>query len=367
MNISILDSNFTAFLLIDDHIGINWSTRYNDTGDMELILPKTKEYGTLIDTDMYVSIPDSEYLMLITEIDKKSDPIEGGEITIKGFTLDKLLDRRVVHGSTTTFSGPIENVVFGLIRTNCIDTTANRKFPNFILVSNADPRLASIIIEAKDYKGENLFDAVKNVCDSNGVGFKMGVDSNNQIYFMLYMGIDRSWGQSNVPPIVFSPEYENLVSSNYVKNVADYKTFSYVEYTVTTKTIVVDPETEEETVEESKDTYETTTQIASASGYGRRETTFKAEDENIEDPILAAKTAIADAKEELISTNKKEAFDGELSEDGQFTYGNDYNLGDIVQVIDEDGHEGTCRISEIVISEDSSGFFIVPTFTFINE
>ena len=356
-----------AFLLIDDHIGINWSTRYNDTGSVELILPKTKEYGTLIDTDMYVSIPDSEYLMLITEINKLSDLVEGSQITVKGVTLDKLLDRRVVHGSQTTFSGSIENVIFGLIRTNCIDTEASRKFPNFKLVSNSDPRLASITVEEKDYKGENLFDAVKTICQDKGVGFKMGVDSDDQIYFMLYVGTDRSWSQNDVPPVVFSSEYENLVSSNYVKNVADYKTFSYVEYTVTTKNTVVDPETEEETVEESKDTYETTAQISSASGYGRRETTFKAEDKNIESRSLAASTAIANARKALMDTDKKEAFDGELSEDGQFTYGNDYDLGDIVQVVDEDGHEGTCRISEIVISEDRSGFFIVPTFTFINE
>ena len=371
MDISILDSNFVAFLLIDDHIGINWSTRYNDTGNVELILPKTKEYGTLIDTDMYISIPESDYFMLITEINKQSNLTEGSQITIKGSTLDTLLSRRVVHGSQTTFSGSIENVVFGLIRTNCIDVEDSRKFPNFKLVANSDSKLASIFVDEKDYKGENLFDAIKTICQDKDVGFKMGVNSDNQIYFTLYMGTDRSWSQNAVPSVVFSPEYENLISSNYTKNIVDYKTFSYVEYTVTMKTMVEvkDPDTGETEMkeEESKATYETTTQIEAASGYGRRETTFKAEDENIEDQALAAATAIANAKKELIDANKKEAFDGELSEEGQFMYGKDYNLGDIVQVIDEDGHEGTCRISEIVISEDRSGFFIVPTFTFINE
>ena len=47
----------------------------------------------------------------------------------------------------------------------------------------------------------------------------------------------------------------------------------------------------------------------------------------------------------------------------RYIYGEDFNIGDIVQVENEFGITGTVYISEIVFSQDVNGITITPTFT----
>ena len=47
----------------------------------------------------------------------------------------------------------------------------------------------------------------------------------------------------------------------------------------------------------------------------------------------------------------------------QFVYKKDFNIGDVVQVVNEYGQEATSRVTEIVISQDENGESLNPTFT----
>ena len=50
-----------------------------------------------------------------------------------------------------------------------------------------------------------------------------------------------------------------------------------------------------------------------------------------------------------------------------FEYGEDFTMGDTVQVANEYGHESAAYISEIIISQDNGGISIYPTFKTITE
>lgn len=45
-----------------------------------------------------------------------------------------------------------------------------------------------------------------------------------------------------------------------------------------------------------------------------------------------------------------------------FKYGDDFFLGDVVQIEDEYGNEGKVRIIEVITSVNNEGAFIYPTF-----
>ena len=45
-----------------------------------------------------------------------------------------------------------------------------------------------------------------------------------------------------------------------------------------------------------------------------------------------------------------------------YKYGEDFFIGDIVQIANEYGHEGRAYISELVISQNEDGVSIYPTF-----
>ena len=66
---------------------------------------------------------------------------------------------------------------------------------------------------------------------------------------------------------------------------------------------------------------------------------------------------------ELANHQTTTAFEGELEATRQYVYGDDFTIGDIVQIQNEYGIEGTVYISEIVFSHDASGITITPTFT----
>lgn len=59
------------------------------------------------------------------------------------------------------------------------------------------------------------------------------------------------------------------------------------------------------------------------------------------------------------------SFEGEAETSIMFRYGEHFDIGDIVQVTDEYGHEALSRVVEVVASEDESGTALYPTFTTI--
>ena len=74
-----------------------------------------------------------------------------------------------------------------------------------------------------------------------------------------------------------------------------------------------------------------------------------------------------EANEKLDEVKPKAEFEGEADLTHQFQYGLDYNLGDKLELINEFKMEGNVRMTEIIISHDSSGETVVPSFRSLQE
>lgn len=92
----------------------------------------------------------------------------------------------------------------------------------------------------------------------------------------------------------------------------------------------------------------------------------------IDAEIAAAKQAAAeltggiirgDAEAELSKHFRISSFDGEIDPNVQYIYGKDYNLGDLVQIVNEFNFQAQTRVVSIMFSqEEGIGYAVMPTF-----
>lgn len=354
MDITILNTELDAVSIVDLYESFIWTDRYNSYGDFELYAAMREGLLDYIRQDYYLQSRSSEHVMIIEKIQITSDVEDGNHVTVTGRSLESILDRRIVWGQKT-ISGNLQNGIKTLLNENVISPSdSNRKIPNFIFEESTDSAITELKIEAQ-YTGDNLYDVIQKVCEERGIGFKITLNDNKQFVFKLYAGTDRSYDQTNVPYVIFSSNFENIINSNYIESKASLKNITLVGG-------------------EGEGSSRRYTTVGSGSGLERRELFTDARD--ISSDIGDGETltnAEYDAqlqqrgKEKLAENTDVTSFEGQVETTIMFKYGEDFFNGDIVQIVNEYGHETKARILEIVTSEDENGSSVYPTFKTITE
>lgn len=367
MDVQLLDSTYTVVRIIDEYISLNWSDRSRKVGEFELIIPASSDALAVIKPDMYLSILESDKLMIIEDIALATDVTEGDTVTVTGRSLESILDRRIIHPQLKTGTD-VKAALEKIVNDNFVNpTNPSRKVPNLSIRQTS--KWKSVSMEETEFYKDVVLDAVEDLCERYNVEYRILPEGEGDFVFEVYQGVDRSWDQEENPFVVFSNKFDNLISTNYILTNHSEKNACYVTYEAT-RTITDGGEgmvqvTTKNYVLAEKD---------GAIGLKRREMAVESEAESPDmstalptdiQKYLAAmreqgQTAMADSKE-------IEAMDGELDYYTQFVYGRDYQVGDIVQVENAYGISAKCRVSEMVISVDSSGSTKVPTFEFIKE
>ena len=215
----VMNSQFEKLAVIDDYSSFIWTTRYYAAGDFELCVPANEKNMSLFVMDYYIMRDDDENVGIIEEIVIQRN--EDGEevLIVSGRFLAGILARRII-GSQTTVTGKISACVNTLLTDNIIDPEiAARQISNFVLGTY------DIATTMKgQYTGKNLLDTISNICESYGVGFKVTLNSSNQFVFQMFEGEDRTYDQNINPWVIFSDQYDNLLSSEYQENYKDIAT-----------------------------------------------------------------------------------------------------------------------------------------------
>lgn len=376
LEIFILDSNFNSLCNVDVFESFIWTDRYIGYGDFELYLSadsKVLEFavaGNLIWLKQSVQLPSfpagSRRYMVIEQVEITTDVENGAHLKITGRSLESILDRRIIWHQTTV-SGGAQAVIKKLITDQIIAPALNeRKVSNFIFNESSDPEILSHEIEEVQYLGDNLYDVILDICTLFNLGFYVVYsESEGKYIFGLHRGEDRSYSQSILPYVVFSPEFDNLVSSDYVENSIPYRNVNLVAGEVKENTDRKFVYVDRGTTPTGLDRYEMFT-----DGTGKQQD-YK--DENDQDVHLTDAQYINVLKEyALEELGKKENdievnFDGEMNTLQGFTYGIDFFLGDIVQIQNEYGMETTSRVTEMIISQSTSGVEMYPKFEAIKQ
>lgn len=350
MDLFVLDTNFQTLTVVDTYKSLIWTDRYNQYGDFELYTLMMNGVLDYLKQDYYLWTPESEHVMIIEKLLIKSDVDDGNVLTVSGRSIESILDRRIVWGRLR-ISGNLQDGVKTLLD-ECIisPTDKNRKINNFIFEYSTDPAITGLTLTAQ-YTGDSLYEVIKKICNEHGLGFKITLNDNMQFVFKLYAGVDRSYNQFANPYVIFSPDFDNLLNSNYVESKTALKTCSLI-------------------AGEGEGTSRKFASIGGGSGLNRRELFTDARDitsdlgdgESLSDEAYEA-LLIQRGKEKLTENAEVVTFEGEVEPSIMFKYGEDYFIGDIIQIANEHGHEATARIGEIVLSENEQGKSVYPTLT----
>lgn len=353
MDLTILNTNLDAVSVVDVYESFIWTDRYYEYGDFELYTAMTDTILNFIKQDYYLQNRESEHVMIIEKIKIASDTENGNHITVTGRSLESILDRRIVWGQKT-ITGNLQNGIKTLLN-ECIisPSDSNRKISNFVFEASTDPAITGLTIDAQ-YTGDNLYDVINKICSERDIGFKITLNDNKQFVFKLYAGSDRSYEQTANPYVVFSPNFENIINSNYIESKSTLKNITLIGG-------------------EGEGAARRYATVGSGSGLNRRELFTDARDissdvtdENGEQTTLTDAEYLAllkqRGKENLAENTDVTSFEGQVETTVMFKYGEDFFNGDVVQIANEYGHKTKARIIEIVMSENEEGASVYPTF-----
>lgn len=359
MELWVLDSKLQAIHLMDTFESLIWTDRYYACGDFEVHSSVTDVLRKVLVAENYLWSKNSEHTMIVEDIQIESDVEDGGRLTVTGRSLESILDRRIVFNKTV-LSGNLQDGIERLLNENIISPTdESRKIENFIFEASDDEYVKSLTVDQTLY-GENLYTVIQTLCETNKIGFKVTLNELDQFVFKLYNGVDRSYDQFETPYVIFSPQFDNIINSNYLESIKPLKTFA----------LVAGSENEDGsrptvTVEQSRG--------GGRKGLARREMFIDGggvskTDANGKDLTEAAyKSQLTQkGREELAVNVATQTFEGEVESTRLFKYGEDFFMGDIVQVTNEYGVEAKTRIVEFVTSQDVNGIDTYPTFETID-
>ena len=350
----ILSKTFETLGVVDEFESFIWTDRYSEYGDFEIYAIPSAKILEIGKRNNYVYLPESEHVMIIESVNTTTDVDQGDRIVLSGRSLESILDRRIVWKQTTV-DGNVNACIKKLINDNIINPSDTyRKINGFQYIDATDSSITGVSMKAQ-YTGDNLYDVITEICNEIGIGFKITLNSSN-FQFKLYNGTNRSYTQDTRPWVVFSPEFENLINSSYLYSSLNWKNAALI-------------------AGEDQGTARRVTEIGtSRTDLVRRELFVDARDIRSTDEN---NNAIPDAtyfamlrkrgQEHLTEYTKDKAFEGDVESLKGFVYGEDYYLGDIVEVEDAYGFGDQVRVSEVVFSQDSNGISVVPTFSTMAE
>lgn len=367
MEVFVLDSNFEILTCIDTYESLIWTERYFEAGDFELYMPLTTSSLPFLIRDNYAQIRGSDSIMVIESIDISTDVDKGVYAKVTGRSLESILDRRIVW-KETEINDTLQNGIKRLINENVISPTdPDRVIPNFTFKDSTDSRITELTLEAY-YYGDNLYDSIVSACTESNIGFRVRL-VGGKLQFELYKGLDHTYDQTARPYVVFSPDFDNILTSEYYESNEALKNCALASNEVR-ETVITDDNGIDTVIPAWIRTVEVKPEWYSG-GMLRREAFYDVSvtDEDDEGNRLSEEQIKGQMKtealEELSTTNVTKVFDASVDASRQFIFKKDFDIGDVVQIKNEYGYESKARITEVIRSSDTQGDGLFPTFTVI--
>lgn len=350
MNIYVLNRAFEKVATIDAYSSVIWATRYYTAGDFELYCDASESLLDTMQAGYYLvreqDWNEDEYhnVMVVSGIEIKADVENGDKLIVTGEDLKTILKRRVI-AKQTVLTGTAVAGITKLLNENIVNPqSARRQISNFTLGTNRTRTSYTIDMQ---FTGKVLAEAVSEICQTYGYGYDLFIKAGAFVFY-LYEGEDRSFDQDVNPHVTFSTEYDNLISSDYK---VDGKTYSNVAYVAG----------------EGEGLDRKIVTVGTASGLDRYELWVDSRNASSNNgeitPTEYSEMLTQEGVEKLSETTVTTAFDGEIDNGVNFKLGEDYFLGDVVQVTNEYGASAKTRVIEIIDSEDESGHKTVVTFS----
>ena len=334
MEVRIYNAELYRIGQIENQTSIIWTRKFYEAGNFEIHAPITPQNLKLFVAGNIVSIKGAKEAGVIEDIEKEESDIKN-EITIKGRFLSSYADRRVIKGTVNYDTAKIENVMRELL-TKC------EKIP-LVELGELHGFTPTISFQAT-YR--NLQTVLNKIAKYGLIGYRFTPDfDNHKIIFDTMQGIDHSYAQNKNKRVLFTESYNNLKNAIYKYNSQALKTRAIVggQGEGAARTIVT---------------------VGSGNGLNLRETFVDARDLSPDGLTEAQyKAALYQRGEEALNEARvAESLESEVDPQTNFTYKEDYDLGDIVTVKKKSwGLYMNQRLTEIQEVYEYGNGYVVPT------
>lgn len=363
MEVSVLDSFRRREKVVDRFESLIWTERFSEIGDFELTMRSTNESRSLFKPGVQLGMNESYRVMTVETVENSVDNDRKATLKIKGSSIESIMDDRVAKESMSDLTtkpkwkitGTPAAVARKIFHDICVTGVLSPydKIPNIVEASIMpnDTLTEPIDPITVELDPQSVYKAIKDICDVWGMGFRLVHNLNTpQLYWDVYMGSDRTTGQKILPPVIFSPDLDNLQNTTELNSSAGAKNVAYV-FSPAGFLVVY-------AADASPDT----------DGFERRVMTVNADDITSDNTNVQA-ALLQRGKEELSKARMLQAFDGEINQRSQYKYQRDYYLGDLVEMRNVDGATNQMRVTEQIFVSDKEGDRAYPTLslnTFIN-
>lgn len=375
----LLDDKLNKKYIIDTYSNILWVPRYNDIGDCELVISASQENFKKIKECRYITRDDDDMACEIKKVEIQTDEENGDQLIITGIDIKNILNQRIIE-KQTNFNGLVEDYIRTLINDAIINPkNSDRKINNFILADKVS--FSETIREQVTY--DTVGDKIQNLCKQYGWGYKVTISRGNFV-FSLFKGKDKS------KYITFSHNYDNISTTNYSKDDSNIRNVALVagegEGVNRVTTIIGggaginrhELYIDARDISSSIDYNELTTKYPNGVERVVNNTIYyqvdgvniailiKNDKGEITEVQLCSNIYIENLKntgyEKMAEHTSVTSFSGEIIVGMNYTYKKDYELGDIVNIVNEYGISVNARISEVIENQDDNGYTMEPTF-----
>lgn len=362
MELYILDGLLRRDVLIDQFESSIWTERYGDIGDFQLVVESNNENRKRFLTGITLACNRSKRVMIVENVEKKDDEDGKKVLTVKGRSMEKILEDRVAKQSMSNLTtnpkwvisgapGDVARTMFNdICRTGKLNLSDKIPFlmPGTIYPEDTIEEVSANVVWEQE--PDSLYNAMKKICDMYDLGFRLVRNGDtSQLYFDIYSGSDRTSQQTLLDPVIFAPNLDNMTNTTEITTTEDTKNCAYVfssQGFEVVYAIGTDPD---------------------VTGFDRRVISVNADDLETPEggvaptPAQISSHLIRAGNEALNEHRSWTGFDGELNENTSFEYEKDYFLGDLVDMRNEDGAVNRMRVTEQIFVSDKEGDRSYPT------
>lgn len=322
------DTAFENIGEVNQYDSLIWPDKFNGYASFELWAPITEENSEYFKKGNILWCGGDN--AAVVEIVKSTIDDKGTKkFNVKGRTLEMFFTTRIIWGTYNASNKYASTVMYEVVNQNCVNpTNANRKIP--YLECTEDKHVGDKISIQKT--GGEVYNMLNTIASSSDIGFNVLFrPKEKKLIFEVVAGVDRTIEQSEVDPVEFSTDLEDILSSSYYTNNQDEKSVALV------------MGEGEGASRKSKISGDNTTK-----GFGRRELYVDARDiqpESVnEDGTTTTLTSaeydaalVNRGDDKLAECKTTETFEAQIRVFGdvQYEFGKDYQKGDKVTVRDK--------------------------------
>ena len=286
-------------------------------------------------------------------------------ITASGRFGKSMLDRRLIYklsgtsNKATILRGNVEAAVRSLVQNNIINSTDSARNIPFIKLGATAGTAQTIIDDDgdaadKQVSYQNLLSYTDELLQEYGLGSRVTLDAEKNLGYRVFEGRDKRRGNTKGnEAVIFSQTFDNLVSSQYIKDDTNRKTTALVGGAGEDISRFYSLYGGSYKGEERREVF------VDASGIDKNYTDENENEQEYTDAVYR-QMLHTQARQELAQLITEETFTGEVDvTHSQYKYKADFELGDIVTIMDtEAGLELASRITSIREIQDGTGYSV---------